>query len=273
MNKASAVILLIAISIMVFYAGLGGVLWAAQKFDSFYHTYVRQIRPEQYMQSVLLPLYGAFVGGLLSSGVAILVDPPPGKYINHEILASALFAAAVAVGVVAPLRTNIIYENRKKLLIGMRIDRLKSGDWTRDNKTDVLNTIEEDRALVIRNLKQGTGLFLIIFLLLIAADVDWLIFHRRIDGTMQSTETIAITAIVIGIAAWRWVWPKTWQSALVELDSYLAEANRLSPPSPVMEAAIDYHHSRHDLWVAVGGLIVGTILAQAGSIIRRSENR
>jgi hypothetical protein len=273
MDKTSAIILFIAISIMVFYAALAVVLWAAQHFDTFYHAYVRQIRPEQYMQSVLLPLYGAVVGGLLSSGVAILVDPPPGKYINHELIASALFAAAVLVGVVAPLRTSVVYENRKKLLIGMRIDRLKSGDWTRDTRADVLKTIEEDRDLIIRNLKQGTGLFLVLLLLLVAADVNWLIFHRHIDGTTQSTETIAIAAIVIGIIAWRWTWPKTWQSALAELDSYRAEANKLSPPSPATATAIDYHHGRHDLWVAFGGLLVGAILAQVGSILRRSNLR
>lgn len=117
----------ISIAVMSFNAIHVAQEWAGVSFGRFYRGYMRKIGAEQYMQSVLLPLYGAFVGGLLSTGIAFLFDPPSGS--SSRVLGCLLLAAALAFGVMVPLRTSLTYENRKKLLTGLRIDQLTKGNW------------------------------------------------------------------------------------------------------------------------------------------------
>jgi hypothetical protein len=171
---------------------------------------------------------------------------------------------------VIPLRTSITYENRTKLLIGMRIDRLKGGDWARDTSDDVLRTIEQDKAAIVKESNSLKSLFLVLLACLAASDVVWLIFHSRMHMALLIVQTTVVAIIVVGIAAQYWVWPKWWRSALAELDSYRAEAAKLSPPTPATAAEVHHRHNR-DLWVAAGGLIIGAVLARAGGVLRRSD--
>ena len=243
---------------------------AGATFDRFYHRYIRRIRPEQYTQSVLLPLYGAIVGGLLSTGIAVLVDPPPGNHFSSTILGALLLAAAVLVGVVVPLRTSITYESRTKLLIGMRIDRLKNGEWEQDSKAAVLGTIDQDKAAIIKRSHDLNSWFLLLLAFLIASDIDWLIFHFHVHALTIIIETLVVVAVVSGVTAQLWVWPKASQTALAELEEYRAQVDKLSPPT-VANATGVYHQYNHDLWVAAVGLIIGAILARISGIFRRNE--
>jgi hypothetical protein len=218
------------------------------------------------MQSVLLPLYGAVVGGLLSTGIAFLLDPPPR---NGQVLGCLLLLAALAVGVIAPLRTSLTYENRKKMLTGLRIDQLKRGDWERDSKADVLRTIQEDRAAIRKQSRDLNALFLISLPFLLISDVDWLVFYHPIHRVAAVVETLAILAVASGVAAQYWIWPKALRSAHAELDSQQAEAEKLSPPTLADATAARRRHN-HELRMAVGGLIIGAILARIGDIFRRS---
>jgi hypothetical protein len=256
---------------MFFYAGLALMRLVGTTLDRSYHRYIRKIRPEQYVQSVLLPLYGAVVGGLLSTGIAVLVDPPPGSHVSSGLLGIVLLAAAFGIGVIVPLRTNITYEKRTNMLIGLRIDQLKNGDWTRDTKADVLKTIEQDKAAITKFSNDLNPLFLVLLAFLIASDVGWLIFHYQMHTLATSVETIVIVVVGSGVVAQYWVWPKALRSALAELNSYRAEADKLSPPAPV-NATVVHHHHHHDLWVAVGGLVIGAALTRVG-VPRRREQR
>jgi hypothetical protein len=256
---------------MFAYAGLGLMQLVETTFDRFYQRYIRKLRAEQYMQFVLLPLYGAVVGGLLGTGITVLVDPPPGNHVSSALLGSFLLAAAIGVGVIVPLRTNITYENRTNMLIGLRIDQLKNGDWARDSKADVLKTIEQDKAVITKNLNDLNPLFLVLLAFLTASDVDWLIFHHDMRALATGVETIVIAIVVSAIVAQYWVWPKALRGALAELNSYRAEADKLTPPTPV-NATVVHHHHHHDLWVAVGGLVIGAALTRFG-VPRRREQR
>jgi hypothetical protein len=113
--------------------------------------------------------------GLLSIGIAVLVEPPPGSRFSRATLGSLLLVAAVIVGVVVPLRTSITYGSRTKLLTGIRIDCLKNGEWERDSKVAVLRTIEQDKAALVKRLNDLNSLFLALLVLLVASDIDWLI--------------------------------------------------------------------------------------------------
>ena len=269
MRNLSGYLLSIGIAVMSFYAIYAAQEWAGERFGRFYRGYMRKIGAEQYMQSVLLPLYGAFVGGLLSTGIAFLFDPPSGG--SSQVLGCLLLAAALAFGVMVPLRTSLTYENRKKLLTGLRIDQLKKGDWERDSKADVLKTIQEDRAARDKQSRDLNALFLISLAFLIGSDADWFVFYRPIHSVTAIVETLVILAAASGVAARYWIWPKALRSAYAELDSQQAEAEKLSPPSPAGAAAANHRHN-HDLWMAVGGLIIGAILTRVGDLFRRSEH-
>jgi hypothetical protein len=280
MKNVSSGLLLISGFLMFAYVGLALMQLVETTFDRFYHRYIRKLRPEQYIQSVLLPLYGAVVGGLLSTGITVLVDPPPGNHVSSALLGSFLLAAAIGIGVIVPLRANITYENRTNMLIGLRIDQLKNGDWARDTKADVLKTIEQDKAAITKNLNDLNPLFLILIAFLAASDVDWLIFHHHMHTLTTGVETIVIVIVVGAIVAQYWVWPKALRGALAELNSYRAEADKLIPPTPVnkltpltpVNATVVHHHHHHNLWVAVGGLIIGALLTRVG-VPRRREQR
>jgi hypothetical protein len=269
MKNVSSDLLLISGLLMFAYSVLGLMRLTGATFDRFYHGYIRKIRPEQYMQSVLLPLYGALVGGLLSTGISLLVDPPPGSRVSSALLGIFSLATAIVVGVRVPLRINITYENRTNMLIGLRIDQLKNGDWTRDTKANVLKTIAQDKAAIKKLLNDLNTLLLVLLAFLIASDVDWLIFHYRMHALTTSVEVPVIAVAVSGIVARCWIWPRALRKALDELNSYQDEADKLSPPTPA-SATVVHHHHHHDLWVAVGGLIIGAVLTRVG-VPRRKE--
>lgn len=271
MEKVSSYLLAMGVFIIFGYTIVAVWEWAGAAFNRFYHGYIRKIHPEQYMQSVLLPLYGAIVGGLLSTGIAVLVEPPPGNHFSSASLGALLLAAAVLVGVAVPLRARITYESRTKLLIGMRIDRLKDGEWEQDSKATVLRTIEQDKAAIIKRLNDLNSWFLVLLGFLIASDINWLIFHYHRHTLIIIIETWVVVAAASGIAAQLWVWPKASQTALAELEEYRVQADKLSPPISASTTMV-YHQYNRDLWVAIGGLIIGAILGRVIDISRRNEH-
>jgi hypothetical protein len=266
------IVLAAAVLLMIFYIIIVVLRPLAAKVDGFFDRYTRKLGPERYLQFVSLPLYGAIVGGLISTAIAILVNPPPGNYHNSVYVAYALFASAIFAAALAPVVLDSSYANPKKWIIGIRIDLLKNGDWARDTKVDVIKTIEKDRAAIRKKLNNKGIWFLMLLALVIVSDIAWLILNHHVDRKWTTAETIVIAVILGGLVARYWVRRRYLQSALTYLDSYRAEADRLSPPSS-MAPPSSATGNHHELWVAVGGLLVGAILAQSGAVRRRSERR
>jgi hypothetical protein len=271
MKSVSSVLLAASALTMFFYAAYAVFQLTGAVFDRFYHGYIRKIQPEQYMQSVLLPLYGIIAGALVGTGFSLLADPPPGDDFRSGFIAIALIAAAFYFGMIVPLKANITYENRSKLLTSVRIDRLKNEEWTSDSKADVLRTIEQDKAALTKLSNDLTPIFFVLLAFLVASDADWLIFYHNVHAPTISVEALVVATAVSGIAAQYWAWPKALRIKLAELESYQDQAKKLSSPIPAKAAVIDHRRNR-DLWVAVGGLIIGVILARAGGILRRNQH-
>jgi hypothetical protein len=271
MKSVSSVLLAASALTMFFYAVYAVFQLTGAAFDRFYRGYIRQIQPGQYMQSVLLPLYGIFAGALIGTGFSVLADPPPGDDFRSGFIAIALIAAAFYFGMIVPLKANITYENRGKLLISVRIDRLKNEEWASDSKADVLETIEQDRAAIMKLSNDLNPIFFVLLAFLIASDADWLIFYHKVHAPTISVEVLVIAIAVSGIVAQYWAWPKALRIKLAELGSYRDQAEKLALPIPVNAAMIDHRRNR-DLWVAAGGLIIGVILARAGGVLHRNQH-
>ena len=208
---------------------------------------------------------------LIGTGFSVLADPPPGDDFRSGFIAIALIAAAFYFGMIVPLKANITYESRSKLLISVRIDRLKNEEWTSDSKADVLETIEQDRAAIKKLSNDLNPIFFVLLAFLIASDADWLIFYHKVHAPTISVEALVMAIAVSGIVAQYWAWPKALRIKLAELGSYRDQAEKLALPIPVNAAMID-HRRNHDLWVAAGGLIVGVILARAGGVLHRNRH-
>lgn len=271
MKSLSSVLLAASALTMFFYAAYAVFQLTGAAFDRFYHGYIRKIQPEQYMQSVFLPLCGIIAGALIGTGFSVLADPPPGSEFRSGFIAIALIVAAFYFGMIVPLKANITYENRTKLLISVRIDRLKSEGWASDSKADVLRKIEQDKAAIMKLSNDLNLIFVVLLAFLVASDADWLIFYHTVRASTISVEVLVVAAAVSGIAAQYWAWPKALRIKLAELESYRDQAEKLSPPIPANAAVIDHRRNR-DLRVAVGGLIIGVILARAGGILRRNQH-
>jgi hypothetical protein len=121
-------------------------------------------------------------------GITIIVDPPPGNHISSTVLGGFFVAAAIVIAVRVPLKAYMAYENRTNMLIGMCIDQLKNGDWTRDNKARVLKMIEQDKAAITKFSDGLNRFFLVLLGFLIASNIDWSIFHHDTHTTATGLE-------------------------------------------------------------------------------------
>jgi hypothetical protein len=273
----TAALLFAGISTMIIYAVTVCLQALGRKSDRVFHRYLRRLRAEQYPQLVVLPLYGAIVGGLVSEAISIVVSDPSGKYSSLEIY--ILLVLALVVGVGGPLWTNALYANPENLPIGQRIDKIKNGDWTRDTKADIIGTIDKDSARITEKLESKGIWFFALSVFLIASDINGLIHDKHIVSIRTVVlEAIAIAAIIGGLIARYGVRRKSLRSALKDLGSYRAEAVALSPPAPTTPpsraGAVHRHHDHHhDLSIAIGGLFVGAILARLGALRSRGVQR
>src|ERR1700728_2528901 len=89
---------------------------------------IRKVSAEQYMQLVALPLCYAITGGLIATGITIIVDYPPWKHDSRIEPGYALLAIGIIIATAGPLAINTISRNPKGLVVALRIDRLRGGD-------------------------------------------------------------------------------------------------------------------------------------------------
>ena len=272
-----SLLLLATIVVMAAYVAFVFLEAIATKLDRPYRRLLRKLTAERYLQMVLLPLYGAIVGGLFSTAISILVGYPSSRSNSSAIVAYILLVCGLVFGAAAPLATSALYANPKNLLLGMRIDRLKNGDWTQDTKTDVIMTIEKNRAAITKKLNSNGIWFLALLALLIVSDIGSLILAHRAHWVLIGiTEAVVIAAILGGLVARYRVRQIPLRNELTELGSYQEEADKLSPPAsttPPSQASAVHHQNHHDLWVAVGGLLVGAVLARFGAVRSRGKRR
>lgn len=238
--------------------------------------YFRKLQAERYEQLVVLPLIGAIVGGLIATAIPIIISHPPWKHDSMTNVAYILFTTALIVGVAGPLVMHTLYENPQNLLIGERIDRLKNGDLTGDTKAIVIDTIDECRFAITKQ-KNSKGIWFLVLLVLVAASgVCWSVLFFVKDEVLSGVIVMVVTAaaILCGFGARYRLWRKSLRSTLTYLDDLKAEADQLSPPAstapPSRESTVNHHR---DLWVGVGGLLVGAILARLGSVRSRGEQQ
>jgi hypothetical protein len=252
------------------------------KSNSFLDRFLRKIPSEQYLQLVVLPLCGAIAGGLISTAFPLFIDHPPWKPDSRDYIGLALIAIGLVVIAVGPLSVHVMSTNPKSLIIGVRIDRLKDGDWTRDSKSDVIQTIDKQRAAIMKRLNSRNAWFLTFLILEITSSIGFflLVYVKAGASAVVPSLTLMLliaATILCAIVARYWVRPKPLRSTLADLDSYRAETDKLSPPAlkaPSSRAnAVPHHHRRHDLGMAVGGLLVGAILARLGIVRSRSKRQ
>lgn len=142
----------------------------------------------------------------------------------------------------------------------------------------MIKTIDEERVKITKKLNNRNIWFLVSLVLVIAAGAGWLSFAYIAFGNRTGVIlTLAITAAILcAIFARYWMRPRSLLSAQKDLDSYEAGVDKLSPPAstaPSCASADSHHHNQHDLKIAVGGLLVGAILAGLGAAHSRGQRR
>lgn len=241
---------------------------------------IRKVGAEQYMQLVALPLCYAITGGLLAAGISIVVDYPPWKHDSRIEPGYVLLAIGIIIATAGPLMINAINQNPKGLILGLRIDRLRGGDWTNDSTAEIITTIDKSRVAITQRL-HSKGLWLLILLLVaLASDAGWLVLDYKVDGASPGAiETLVMVALILcALAARYWLRPISLRSVLRELDAYRTEATRLAPPvapAPRQGRArrIDLQYRSLHVLAAVGGLLTGLVVARLGSRSGRKEHR
>jgi hypothetical protein len=230
---------------------------------------LRKLRGDEYEQLVALPLSAAIVGGLIATAIPVFVAYPPWSHDSSKTnVAYILVALALVVAVVAPLSIHALSADPKNLIIGLRIDRLKDGDWTHDSKADVLQTIDKQKSEIENKAHRGGNWFLLLLVVAVASDIGWPILDHVIDGVWPSAIAVLVLAagVLCGLGARYWVRPISWRYMLTNLDAYRAEADRLSPPAPTapQSSMREVHHYYHhyELRTAVGGFLAGAIIAR-----------
>lgn len=230
---------------------------------------LRKLRGDEYEQLVALPLSAAIVGGLIATAIPVFVAYPPWSHDSSKAnVAYILVALALVVAVVAPLGIRALSADPKNLIIGVRIDRLKDGDWAHDSKADVLQTIDKQKGEITNKVHRGGNWFLVLLVVAVASDITWPILDHVIDGVWPGAIAVIVLAagILCGLGARYWVWPISWRSMLNNLDAYRAETHHLSPPTPTAPASsvreVHHHYHHYKLQTAVGGLLVGAIFGR-----------
>jgi hypothetical protein len=254
-------------------------LAAAYKSSAFVDRLLRKIPTEQYLQLVVLPLFGAIAGGLISTAVPIFLDHPLWKPDSRTYIGYALVIIGLFVIVVGPVSAHILYANPKKLIIAVRIERLKDGDWANDNKADVIKEIDQERMAIMKKLNTSNIWFLVFLVLMLASGAVWLVFVYLALGIRTALiGGLCISALTLfGIFARYRVRRKSLRSVVADLRSYREEADKLSRPElPALlpsASADSRHYDQRDLTIAIGGLLVGAILAGLGALLSRGGRR
>jgi len=273
------ILFVLATSAMVTFVVIVVLQAAFAKGERVLDRHLRKLPAEQYVQLVALPLCAAIVGGLVSTAIPIFLDYPPWKHDSRVNVGYILIAIALLFGVAAPLAIRALYADPKNLLIGQRLDRLRNGDWTLDNKDRIIQTIDENRDVIRKKQNNKGHWFLALLALVIVSDIGWIVLNHVIDRVWPGGIEIFIMAAVVicGLVARYLVWRISLRSALTDLDDYRAETDQLSPPaskaSPAHASTVHHHYDHNDLWMAVGGLLVGAILARLGAIRSRGQRR
>ena len=130
----------------------------------------------------------------------------------------------------------------------------------------------------MKKLTRKSTAFLTLLILVIASYIGWLVSVYVRDRVWPDVIAMLVMAATIlgGLAAWYWVRPMSLRSGLKHLKSYRAEAEELSPPAfktPPSLPSVVHNHHHNDLWIALGGLLVGTILARLGAVRDRGERQ
>lgn len=120
-------------------------LAGSYKIDHFFDRLLRKMPPEQYLQLVALPLCGAIAGGFISTAFSIFLDHPLWKADGRTYIGYALVLFGLVVITAGPLAVHALNANPKNLTIAKRIDQLTCGDWTRDSKADLIETIDKQQ--------------------------------------------------------------------------------------------------------------------------------
>jgi hypothetical protein len=266
------------LAITFFVAGDLG-LAGAYKSNTWFDRLLRKIPTEQYLQLVVLPLCGAIAGGLISTALPIFLDHPWWKPDSRTYIGYALIIIGLIVIVAGPLTVHILYANPKNLTIALRIERLKNGDWTGDSQADIIKTINDERIAITEKRDASNLWFLASIVLMFVSGAVWLVFVYIAFGIRSGViMTLLIVALILfGIWARYRLRPKSLQSALADLDSYETETNKLSPPAltapPSRATAVPRRYNQRDLTMAVGGLLIGAILARLGALLSRDVQR
>lgn len=234
-----------------------------------------KIRTEQYVQLVALPLVAAIVGGVISTAIPIFVDYPPWKHSSKINVGYILITIALVIGIIGPLAISELHANPENLILVERINRLKDGDWERDNKDKVIRTIDEAQAAIDKKLTKKDRWFLVLLAIVVASDIGWIILDHAVDKVWPNGFEILVMAgvILFGVIAAFWIRPKSLRSAKADLKFYRDKADKLSQPqkavTPLLERAEPSRYKRQDVWIAVGGLVVGAILTRFGATNNR----
>jgi hypothetical protein len=240
---------------------------------------IRKVSADQYLQLVALPLCYAITGGLLATGISIIVDHPPWKHDSRIDPGYVLLAIGIIIATVGPLAINASYRNPKDQIVALRIDRLSGGDGAGDTAAEIIATIDKSRAAIATKLNSKRVWLLVFLLVALTSDTGWLFLDYKSDrvspGVLQTLVMVAL--ILCALAAGYWLRPVSLRSELRELNAYRTEAARLAPPILPASRRGRVRHTParpHALHVrsAVGGLLIGLGVALLDSV-RRKERR
>lgn len=231
--------------------------------------HLRWLRAEQYLQVVALPLIASIVGGLIGSAIPIWVQDPPWKNDTMTNTGYLLLGIALVVALLGPLALFRLHANPQNLQIGLRIDRLKDGDFAGDSKADVLKTVDNERAAVKTKLASGGRRILVLMAAVVAADAGWIILdHAETRSSPTWAEVLLMAAsLATALAAWHFIRPTGLQGELKVWDEYYAEAQQLTdpvpagatPPIPMVVHRHTHHHHYYAVPVALGGAALGAL--------------
>ena len=161
--------------------------------DVLLGRFVRTVSAEQYFQFVTLPAFGAISGGLISTGIAILVDQTPLKHDSKTYLAYLLIVIGLVLIVWGPIRVYKTLAKSENLDIGHRIDRLKAGDWAHDSKPAVIKAIKEKKDAITKKLNNKSRLFPAGLILVIASAAGYyasVYVHRGASPSLNTATAV-----------------------------------------------------------------------------------
>lgn len=195
---------------------------------------LRLVGIDRYIPLIALPTSAAIAGGVFGAAASILAADPslsrPGEL--YKVIVLILLGGLLAV--FFPLKFLVsLHKRPHRLEFERRIAVLKSGDFSQDDQTDIVSSIDREHAAIISRINRRRNAFIVLIVFLLVIDVaTFILFRSEGHGLSAAQLALVIVSIPSSLVGRFVVRRQRLRRFAADLDALRNAARRLKMPTP-----------------------------------------